>query len=191
MKRMIIFAFAMCCLLICTTQTWTQQPKSQKSQLRQKRGVPSSKTTPSEEALTQQLKSLEEKLVQLQAKARKLETSSQQTITTLEKKVARLDIRPISRQTLSSETGNDVIGFTKQGNKYTLAVHGAKIEIDAAGNILFQTTGQLTLESAAILHAKAGIIKLGNKSDRPVAALQDVIAGNRIVATSCKNVLVE
>ena len=70
-------------------------------------------------------------------------------------------------------------------------MHGAKIEIDAAGNMLFQTTGQLILESAAILHAKAGIIKLGNKADRPVAALQDVIAGNRIVATSCKNVLVE
>ena len=191
MKRMIIFAFAICCLLICTTQTWTQQPKSQKRQLKQKRGVSSSEATPSEKALTQQLKSLEEKLTQLQAKARKLETSSRQTITTLERKVARLGIKPISRQRVSSETGSDVIGFTRQGNKYTLAVHGAKIEIDAAGNMLFQTTGQLILESAAILHAKAGIIKLGNKADRPVAALQDVIAGNRIVATSCKNVLVE
>ena len=191
MKRMIIFASVMCGLLICTTQTWTQQQKSQKLQLRQKKGASSYKITPSEEALTQQLKSLEVKLTQLQAKARKLEASSQQTITTLERKVARLGIRPISRQTLSSETSSNVIGFTKKGNKYTLAVHGAKIEIDAAGNLLFQTTGQMTMESAAILQAKAGVIKLGNKPGRPVAALRDVIAGNIITGTSCKSVFVE
>ena len=35
------------------------------------------------------------------------------------------------------------IDFNKKGNKYTLAVNDAKIEIDAAGNLLFRTTGQI------------------------------------------------
>jgi hypothetical protein len=146
---------------------------------------------PSEEVLAQQLKSLEARLTQLQAKARELEISSQRTTATLEKKVARLNIKPTLRQPIPPEAGGDIAGFTKQGDKYIFAAHGAKIEIDAAGNLLFQAAGQLTLESAAILHAKASVIKLGNKPERPVAALQDVIAGNSIVETSCKNVLVE
>jgi hypothetical protein len=191
MKRMIRVALAICGLLACTAQTLTRQQKDQKPQLKQRKVVSSYEISPSEEALTRQLETLEAKMTQLQAKARKLETSSRQNITALEKKVARLSTGSGLRRTISSETSSDVIGFTKQGNKYTLAIHGAKIEIDAAGNLLFQTTGQMTMESAAILHAKAGVIKLGNNPGRPVASLQDVVVGNTIVRTSCKNVLVD
>jgi hypothetical protein len=127
----------------------------------------------------------------LQTKARKLETSSRQTVTTLEKKISRLGVGSRPRSPVSPETRGDVIGFTKKGNKYTLAVNGAKIEIDAVGNLLFQTTGQMTMESAAILRAKANVVRLGNNPERPVAALQDVVVGTSIVRTSCKNVLVD
>ena len=191
MKRIIIVVLIMCCLFVCTAPTRSRQEKKLKSQLLRKEVVSSLKTSPSVEALTQQLTTLETKLTQLQTRARKLETSSQRTLSALEKRVSRLGIVPIRRQTLTSETGGDVIGFTKRGNKYTLAVHGAKIEIDATGNLLFQTIGQMTLESGASLHARAGMIKLGNKPGRPVAGLQDVVAGNKIVSTLCKNVLVD
>ena len=191
MKRIIIFFLIMFCLLICTAQTRSPQQKKLKAQRNQQKVLTSLKTSPSVEALTQQLKTLEAKLTQLQAKARKLETSSQRTITILEKKVSRLGIAPTRRQPPASEAGGDVIGFTKQGNKYTLAVHGTKIEIDAAGSLLLQTPGQLTLESGAILDAKANLIKLGNNPGRPVAGLQDFVVGNQIVTTSSTNVLVE
>jgi len=191
MKRIIIVLLIMCSLFLGTAQTRSRQQKKLKSQPLQKKVVSSLKTSPSVEALTQQLQILETKLTQLQAKARKLETSSQRTITTLEKKISRLGIAPTRRQSPSSETGGDVIGFTKRGNKYTLAVHGAKIEIDATGNLLFQTIGQMTLESGATLHARAGMIKLGNNAGRPVAGLEDIISGNTIVSTLCQNVLVE
>jgi hypothetical protein len=181
----------MFCLVICSAQTRSLQQKKLKAQRNQQKVLTSLKTSPSIEALTQQFKTLEAKLTQLQTRARKLETSSQRTITTLEKKVSRLGIAPIRRQISPSEAGGDVIGFTKQGNKYTLAVNGTKIEIDAAGSLLLQTPGQLTLESGAILHASGSIIKLGNNPKRPVAGLQDLVVGNQIVTTSSPNVLVE
>ena len=191
MKRIIIGIGIMCCLLVCTAQTRSRQRNKLKSQPKQKQLVSSLKTSPSVEALTQQLKSLETKLTQLQARARKLETSSQRTFTALEKRVSRLGIAPTRQQSLSTETENDVIGFTKRGNKYTLAVHGTKIEIDATGNVLFQTPGQMTIESGAILHANGSMIKLGTNAGRPVAGLEDMISGHTIISTSCQNVLVE
>ena len=191
MKRKIVVALTMCCLLVCTAQTWTQQQKTRKPQLKQRKAVSSYKTAPSEETLTRQLKTLEARLTQLQAKARKLEMSSQQTVTALEKKVARLGAGSRPRPPVSSETRGDVIGFTKKGNTYTLAVNGAKIEIDAAGNLLFQTTGQMTMESLARLDARAGLIRLGNNPGRPVAAMRDVVVGNSIFQTFCTNVLVD
>ena len=191
MKRNTIAVLIMCCLFICTAQTRSRQQKKPMSQPQRKKIVSSLKTSPSVEALTQQLQTLETKLTQLQARARKLETSSERSLTTLEKRVSRLNIAPTRRQTPTPEAGSHVIGFTKRGNKYTLAVHGAKIEIDPIGNLLFQTTGQMTLESGVSLHARSGLIKLGNKPGRPVAGLTDVVVGNTIVSTLCKNVLVE
>lgn len=191
MKRIIVSALTMCCLLVCTARTWTQQQKNRKPQLKRREPASSYKTAPSQEALTQQLKTLEAKLARLQAKASKLETSSRQTVTALEKKVVRLGAGPTSRPMISSETRGDVVGFAREGNKYTLAVNGAKIEIDAAGNLLFQAAGQITMESAAVLHAKATMIKLGNAPKRPVASLQDLVLGNTVAETSCKNVFVD
>jgi predicted RNase H-like nuclease (RuvC/YqgF family) len=117
-------------------------------------------------SLQNQILSLQNRVASLEAKANNLQTTSRQQIDAFEKKILNLQTKVNNLQNSTAATG-EVIGFTKTAaNKYTLSANGAKIEVDAVGNVTIKANVGMTVESGGQMNIKSSILRFNNGNKR-------------------------